>query len=146
MHSPIERASEVHTRVKPSGLGVPQVASRGNGVIQLTLDEKLSKAMNDHLYNIKNVDWRKVNATGQGVLFEDLDLRIEVQSRLIKLNNDDKLYCKTVIAFVNKSDFLSILNLSPSFSGHKSKTRKLNLTPRLKIHDQTKPKVDRCAA
>lgn len=123
MQHPLSKEPQISSKQKPSGVSkLDQLAGRNTGIISLTLDEKLSKAMNDHLYNIKTVDWRKVNAQGQGVLFEDVDLRVEVQSKLIKLNNDDKLYCKTIFFFVNKSDFMSILNLSPSFSGHKSKS------------------------
>lgn len=87
----------------------------------LPFDSRFSKAMGNYVTNNKDLNWRKVKAIGKGDLFENQDLRIEVQSKPIKLNSKDRLFYKLVFIFINKSDFLTVQNLTPVFAGHKSK-------------------------
>lgn len=74
----------------------------------LPFDSRFSKAMGNYVTNNKDLNWRKVKAIGKGDLFENQDLRIEVQSKPIKLNSKDRLFYKLVFIFINKSDFLTV--------------------------------------
>lgn len=84
-------------------------------------NDDISHLLAGYLKNYNDKDLKVLDITGKGELYEDQNLKIKVDGKAVKLKSDSKIYYKMIMEFINKDDFLSIKNFSPTFTGNKGK-------------------------